>query len=220
MVDSLLTKIVSSESVEMVRVIHPNFRLESRFDPFDCRPAIYTGSFNARLIASISSRGPDYVIYTKEGGEYSLTREKLFGLCSKRKRAYSDELEKLPLPDFLNRMKILRISDVLVVDDDSESLFELFELISRRTVKAVSFALHLADQQSPEVLVSSLLTFYSKVIKEDEVAQNPRYNLILSRCRKNRGSFFRTLDSFLLYRPGDPRLSLVKLVYGSIDQRA
>ena len=47
--DHLIGKIVSTESIEMIRVLYPTFVTESKFDPFLERDVIYNGKLFAGL---------------------------------------------------------------------------------------------------------------------------------------------------------------------------
>lgn len=211
----ILGKIVSAESDEFIRILYPDFKMEDSFDPFESRDIIHTGIITSRIVDRIRSRGNRYIIYTPKGGETSLTREELFHICSKRARKFPEELNEIPIEEFIKIAKTLKWGGILLTDDDDHNIFELFTSLAQGSKKSIDHALNLCDTMGPHRVLYSLLTFFTRVISNEE-ASTARYSLVLKRARNNIGKYSGTLETISLFQDCDPKSKVLYMVFGVI----
>lgn len=197
--DDLLGKVVSCESEEFLRILYPDFGTESEFDPFRSQPSIYVGIPTSKIVERMRSRKVPFIVFVKTGGEYNLTRAELFSRCTRRKRNYPEPLDEMPELEFINAMRILKVSDVLTIEEDESNVFELFELVAKKSRQSILRALDLADSVGSYRILYSLITFYQRVVSSDQGSVSPRYAMVIKRAQQNKEKYSTALSKLPLF---------------------
>ena len=138
------------------------------------------------------------VLFGDMSEEESLTREKLFELCMRRKRKYRDTYDQVPLPRFINEVKILRIIDKFSLEEEVDSIYPVFESLSSGSKESIKLISTLLEITNPNVILASLITFYGRIIRlqpNEDTGKSAHYTLILKRCAKRRHLFLKALLS-------------------------
>lgn len=189
-------RVVNVESPFLFRLVRPTYVFIDEVDPYIRRPFIYTGFLSKGVVPSLRSIGVDFTVAATSGGELTLTREDFFHAVSKRRRIYDSYLDKIPVDEFINMLWKMRLLGKLDLDEESNFLFELFDLISRKSKDAVLKAAILLNTKSAVYLTSSLLTFMGRVMTFNDLesgAVSGGYRVVLQRASKRRVVFERTL---------------------------
>lgn len=208
----LLGRVVSCESEEFLRILFPNFGAESDFDPFRSRPSIYIGVPTSKIVECMRSRRVPFIVYVQTGGEYNLTREDLFNRCTRRRRNYNESLEEMPLLEYINAMRILKVADVLVTEEDETNVYELFELIAKQSKQSVKLALDLSSSVGPYRILYSLITFYNRVISEEQGSISSHYALLIKRAQQRKVLFESALGNLPLYSEMSGDMKIIYLI--------
>lgn len=209
----MLNKTVSAESPEYVSILYPKLRLERAFDPLRTLPSLFVGSMRPGLLSQLDSRGVDYVVWSKGGGEIVLTRQVLFEMCTKRKRKWRDEWLDLPEDEFLRACHLLKIIDFWEFEEE-DSIYPIFVEISKGSKRAIDLSLQYSH---PSRLVSSLITFYGRVINfepGDDLGKSSHYNVVVQRASRKKSLYARTLVGFHQYNEFGVELQLMGLLLG------
>jgi len=209
----LLGKVVACECDEFLRVLFPGFPIEIEIDPFQTQAVIYKGRITSRIVLKLRNRGLDFVIWVKEGGEDSLTRERLFHLVSKRKRNYPESLDDMEQMQFTNLMKLLSLTQVLDLEEESSGVYELFMEVGKKSKASIGLALQISEEIGPMKVLYSLITFYSRILAGTETGSvSPHYAMVLKRCGERRALFEQALKTLPMFQRMKPEMLIVNLL--------
>jgi len=208
---SFISLVVSCETVDFLTVLYPDFRIEYEFDPFNEHDSIYVGKISPKIIDLLRTRANNFVVWVPEGGVEVITRERLFGLCTNRKRNWKPELEYLTTVDFCNRMRILKTLDILPLEEEESGVYDIFRLISSKSKDAIRKALLMSEEIGVHRVLYSILTFYSRILSEGD-ASSASYTRIIKSCRKRKRVFIQALINCGSQSQMDKELLMIVLI--------
>ncbi len=215
MESGLIGKIVSCETPEYIKVLYPSFIFESRVDPVIEINSIYIGRISPKAKSLLLNRGFPFVIWNKSGGEVHLDREGLFSMCIKRKRKYKEILDSISETQFINCMRILRITDTYQQEEEEESLYPIFGKISSGSKESLKMVYSLLKTKNPHQVLASLITFYGRVINiapDDDIGKSANYTALLKRAARRKQMFMKGVLALESTVSVPPTLQITSLI--------
>lgn len=215
MSEDLRGKIVSTEDPAMIHVLYPGYTFESRFARFRTTPSIFVGGFSSATIRQLRSRPTPFIVSTRSGGDVNLSRQALFQACTRRRRNYKEHLELIPIEEFTNKMRIMRVCDVLVDTQADKGLYEIFRELSRGSARAVALAMDQMDLSPPAYVLRGLMTFYRRVVAYADgygSAVSQGYNLVIKRAARYRRKYDRALTRMGVCSAFGDRMRVMNLI--------
>ena len=118
----------------------------------------------------------------------------------------------MDLEEFIQQVKLLRITGTLQWEEHEDSIYPLFILISKKSKLAIPMSLDLCQSFGTRPLLYSLITFFGRVLASDDIVSSANYQLLLSRCRKMLPVYRDALEKLTLFDNYNDSLKIIYLL--------